>query len=119
MRIVYSTNSVTHVGGIERVTIAKANALSLIAGNEVWIVVTDNSGKTPVLPINPLVKVIDLHVRYFHNDKPGIMYAVKDAFTKRRVHAKRMETLLNDIRPDVVIATGTSEKYFLPFMSPL
>ena len=51
-RIVYCTNSICHPGGIQTVTITKANALAEIAGNEVWIVVTDNQRATPMLPIS-------------------------------------------------------------------
>lgn len=97
-------------------TIAKANALSRIAGNEVWIIVTDDSGNGPVLPVDPRVRVIDLGVRYFDNDRPGIMYALKDALTKRRRHQQLMTAQLEKIQPDVVISVGTSEKYFLPFI---
>ena len=39
MKIVYCTDSVCILGGVEIVTIVKANALAKIAGNEVWIVV--------------------------------------------------------------------------------
>ena len=43
MKIAYCTDSICYAGGIQRVTIAKANKLAL--KNEVWIIVTDNKDK--------------------------------------------------------------------------
>ena len=41
MKIVYCIDSVYLLGGMEKVTIVKANALAKIPSNEVWVVVTD------------------------------------------------------------------------------
>ena len=42
MKIVYCLNSVRGLVGIQKVTLVKANALAEIAGNEVYVIVTDN-----------------------------------------------------------------------------
>ena len=42
MKIVYCLNSIRYLGGIQRVTVVKANALAEIENNEVYIIVTDN-----------------------------------------------------------------------------
>lgn len=44
MRIAYCLNSIRYLGGIQRVTIVKANALADISDNEVYIIVSDNRG---------------------------------------------------------------------------
>ena len=113
MKIVYCTDSICYLGGIQRITIAKASALANIPGNEVWIVVTDNR-KDIVLPINPKVHVVNLNINYFEDDWKGKLYVLKGIFYKRRLHKKKLATVLNQIQPDIVIATGTSEKNFLP-----
>lgn len=41
MTITYCINSIKGIGGIQRVTIVKANALAEIPGNRVYIIVTD------------------------------------------------------------------------------
>lgn len=41
MKIVYAINSIRGLGGIQKVTILKANALADISQNEVYIIVTD------------------------------------------------------------------------------
>lgn len=112
MKIVYCTDSICYPGGIQTITIVKANALANIPGNEVWIVVTDNKQS----PLKPLVgvKLVDLDVNYYDNDWRGHFYVIKDVLLKRKIHKKRLWKVLDDIRPDVVISTGTSEKNFLP-----
>ena len=113
MKIVYCTDSICYAGGIQRITIAKANALSQIEGNEVWIIVTDNKQK-PVLPIDSKVHIIDLDINYFEDDWKSKFHILKGILIKRKQHQKRLENVLNQINPDIVISTGTSEKNFLP-----
>lgn len=116
MRIVYCTDSICYPGGIQTVTIAKANALAEIDGNEVWIVVTDNKRKT-VAKVSEKVHVVDLDVNYYEDDWKGYFYVLKGIFVKRKLHKKRLAEFLQRIQPDVVISTGTSEKYFLPTLT--
>lgn len=113
MKIVYCTDSICYAGGIQRITIAKANALSQIEGNEVWIIVTDNKQK-PVLPIDKKVHIIDLDINYFEDDWKSKFHILKGILIKRKQHHKKLENVLNQINPDIVISTGTSEKNFLP-----
>lgn len=113
MRIVYCTDSICYAGGIQRITISKANALSQIDENEVWIIVTDNKQK-PVLPIDKKVHIIDLGINYFEDDWKSRWHVIKGILVKRIQHKRKLEIVLNQINPDIVISTGTSEKNFLP-----
>jgi len=116
MRIVYCTDSVCYAGGIQRITVAKANALADIEGNEVWIVVTDNKRPKPVLPISGKVHLVDLDVNYYEDDWKSRLHVLKGIFVKRREHKRKLQQFLNTISPDIVISTGTSEKNFVPRM---
>ena len=116
MKIVYCTDTICYPGGIQRVTIAKANALADLPGNEVWIVVTDNKRLTPVLPVSEKVSVVDLRIDYYSNDWKSRWYILEGILIKRKRHRRELERFLNQINPDVVISTGTSEKYFLPLL---
>ena len=116
MKIVYCLNSISHMGGIARVTIAKANALVAIPGNEVWLCFTDvdESNPAPALPLSPAVHTIDLGIRYYADDQRGLYYRLREDTLLRRRHKKVLTKVLEDIQPDVVISVGQSEKYFLP-----
>jgi len=113
MRIVYCTDSVCYQGGIQCVTIAKANALAEIPGNQVWIIVADHL-KDSIAELNSKVQLLNLQVNYSEDDWKGKLYVLKGILIKRRIHKKRMKQVLSQIQPDIVISTGTSEKYFLP-----
>ena len=116
MNIVYCTDSVCFPGGIQRATIAKANALAEVRGNRVWIVVTDNQRPNPVLPISESVSLIDLGIEYYADDWKSKWNVLKGLYFKRRKHKRALRKFLNSIVPDILISTGTAEKYFLPHL---
>lgn len=111
MKIVYCIDAIYYLGGIELVTIAKANALAEIPGNQVWIAVADN--RYSAITRLRQVSVLDLAVHYYENDGKGYIHDLLDLWKKRKYHRQRLELLLNDINPDVVISTGLSARNFL------
>lgn len=117
MKIVYCLNSIRYLGGIQRVTIVKANALAEIEGNEVYVVVTDNKEGKIVHQLSPKVHLIDLDINYFYRDteRSRILNYMVVAY-KNKKHYSALKRFLTDIKPDVVISVGTSEKYLLPAM---
>ncbi|MBE6272544.1 MAG: glycosyltransferase family 4 protein [Bacteroides sp.] len=114
MKIVYCINSIRYWGGIQKVTIVKANALADISSNDVYIVVTDNKKGILTEPLSPKVHLIDLEINYFHDDWKGRLYTLKGIFSKYRKHKRKLTEILNIIQPDIVISTGLSEKFILP-----
>ena len=111
MKIVYCTDSICYPGGIQNITITKANGLAQM-GHQVWIIVTDNK-YPPLHPVDPKVQVINLDINYFEDDWKSRFYVIKSILIKRKKHKKAISKLLNEIKPNVVISTGTSEKNFL------
>ena len=109
MRIVYLTDSVSEIGGLQCVTVLKVNALADIPGNEVWLVLTDNS-KSHFHSISEKVHVIDLAVNYYEDDWKSNINVLKGIVFKRLKHKRLLREILPSIKPDVVISTGTSEK---------
>lgn len=115
MKIVYCTDSICYPGGIQTVTITKANELSKIDGNEVWIIVTDNK-REPIENIEKNVHLIDLDINYYEDDYKSKWHILKGIFIKRKQHKNKLRNILNDIGPDIIVSTGTSEKFFLPYI---
>lgn len=114
MKIVYCINAICYLGGMEMVTIVKANALAEIPDNEVYIIVADNQSSFRVHPLSPKVHLVDLQINYYQDggiSKPALLRSI---IAKRRLHKKRLANTLREINPDIVISTGHSEKYFLP-----
>lgn len=113
MKIVYCLNSIRYLGGIQRVTIVKANALADRPENEVYIIVTDNEKGLFVESLSPKVYLIDLAVNYYSDDWKSKWNVLKGIFIKRREHKKRLTQELRTIKPDIVVSVGQSEKNFL------
>lgn len=117
MKIVYCVNSIRFTGGIQRVTVVKANALAEVAGNEVYIVVTDNKAGSLVHEVSPKVHVIDLDINYHEGDRDRSFIANNFVHhSKRLAHRKVLKRFLVELRPDVVISVGTAEKFMLASM---
>ena len=88
MKIVYCINSVYLSGGMERITLVKANALARIPGNEVWVVVTD-AQQEPIIPLQG-THLVDLGVKYFEVTN-GIMGILKKKTIAQKTFGKISE----------------------------
>lgn len=113
MRIVYFINSICHLGGRESITIAKANALAEIEGNEVWIMVSDNQ-RDPIYPLNSRVHLVHLGINYYDNDYKGRLYVWYNMLVRPHAHKKAAKKALEVVQPDVIVSTSHAEKFFLP-----
>ena len=112
MKIAYCIDTITALGGIERVTIAKANALADVENNTVYLVVTSNRG-IPVLPVNPKIKIIDLKVNYFEDYGKSPYQIYWTLYQKRKEHKKKLTLFIKEKQPDILISTNNSEKHFI------
>lgn len=106
MKIVYSTESVTRNGGIQTVTIVKANTLAEIEGNEVYIIVPHINGVTP-RPISPRVRLINLDIQDY-------WVSVWRQPARNRKYKRLLQNELEKIGPDIVVSTGLQDRNFLP-----
>ena len=118
MKIVYCINSIRLLGGIERVTVVKANALAEVPGNEVYIaVLTDKKGCYTEMP-SPKVKVVDLDAEFFPNGSPRSRIAyVWQSLKYAKAYQRKLSAFLHELNPDVVVSVGHAEFYLLPKIS--
>lgn len=117
MKIAYCVNSIRYLGGIQRVTVVKANALAEIPGNEVYILATDNKAGPVVQELSPKVHLIDLDINYYNkNEERSVLTNMIVGLAKGIPHKRALKRTLREINPDVVISVGMSEKYMLTSM---
>ena len=117
MRIVYCIDNPYRIGGIERVTIVKANALANIEGNEIWIV-TPHKKEKQVFPIDEKVIVVSLDINYYNHDwEMNRFQQLHNIWKKKKEHKRKLKEVLNTVNPDIVISTGGLEKSILPSLS--
>ena len=113
MKIVYCIDSINGIGGIQHVTLEKANALAEYDSNTVWILFADHSGNQ-IFPLSPKVHKIDLNINYYKDDWKSRWHVLKGILVRRRKHKRALKKALNRIQPDIVISVGQSEKNLLP-----
>ena len=115
MKIVYCINSIRVLGGIERVTVVKANALAEVPDNEVYIaVLSDKKGSYTETP-SPKVKVVDLNAEFFPNGLPHSRIAyVWQSIKQSKAYRQKLADFLHRVNPDVVVSVGHTEFYHLP-----
>ena len=113
MKIVYCTDKIDVIGGVERITVEKANALSHIKGNKVYIVVAYNRNP-PHFPVEKGVEVINLDVRFHDCYSRNPLVWVPFYLKKKKEHRKKLKDTLLSISPDVIISTGQVLNSFLP-----
>ncbi len=117
MKIVYCTNSLGTRGGIERVTITKANALAEIESNEVYVVFTDAKGFPETIhPLSPKVKTVNLNVGHWNDHYTSFWQRLFVPKWKLFKHWVRLQRFVNQVHPDVIVSVGQSEKYILPLL---
>ena len=116
MKIAYVLDDMDAAGGIQAVTRAKAAALAAIPGNEV-VLVTANDSRQTASTLPQGVRVVHLGVNYYEDDWKGFLYVLKGILVRRRRHAVALRNVLDELKPDIVISVGQSEKFMIPRLS--
>ncbi len=120
MKILICTNSLGAKGGLEKVTIVKANALADIAGHEVAVCYTDK-GTYPedtIHPLSPKVRVYDLGVPFWDLYPLSLKNLLVTAPRKFIAMRRALRRVIADFSPDVVITTGSYEKFGVASLNP-
>lgn len=114
MRIVYCLDNVYSLGGIARITLVKANALSKIEGNSIFICVLDEK-YVPQMQINDEINVVNLGVIYQESGTSRLMIHLKNTLAKF-LHYISLYKNLNKIQPDIVVSTGQKGTHLLQWI---
>ena len=113
MNIVYCIDDLSVIGGIERVTVIKANGLSTIPGNKVYIFVVNND-EVPAFELSPSVHLIDIGVKYTWNPARHAIFNYIDSWKLKKTHKTKLEEMLNEVSPDIVVSIGNTNRHILP-----
>ena len=113
MKIMYVSKVFAAWGGFERVWTDKMNALSDIPGNEVCLVTTDQGAHKVQYPLNKNIHHIDLNIRFVQQyQHQGLKrYWVHQKLI--RLFQRKMKTLLEVEKPDVLVSTASEFVDFL------
>lgn len=114
MKIVYCIPQLYRPGGIERIVTIKSNSLAEVYGYDVTIIVADQKGKVPFYELSDKVKVVDLGLDYDGTLIMPIWKRVLIRYKLHKLHKAKLERVLLEQHPDIVISTFTHEASFLP-----
>lgn len=113
MKIVYLYTALVTVGGADRVVTEKANYLAETLGHDVYIITDSQNGRKPVFPLSDKVKHIDLNINFDKQYHHGLAVRAYYYFSLMRLYKKRLTSLLDEIKADIVITTLGRDLDFL------
>lgn len=112
MKIIYNIAGLYNAGGMERVLTNKANYLAGV-GHQVIIVTTDQKSRKPYFDLNEAVAQIDLNINYDSIQGLGVVSKVMAYRRKQRLHKSKLETVLKELKGDIVISMFDHDVSFL------
>ncbi|MFD2557054.1 glycosyltransferase family 4 protein [Sphingobacterium tabacisoli] len=112
MKIIYNIAGLYNAGGMERVLTNKANYLAG-AGHQVIIVTTDQKSRNPYFDLNEAVEQIDLNINYDSIQRLGLVSKVIAYRRKQRLHKSKLESVLKELKGDIVISMFDHDVSFL------
>ena len=115
MKILYCIAGTRHSGGMERVLANKANWL-VQHGYEVMIVTTDQQGEPPFFALDKRISCYDLGIGYEENNGKSFLNKLIQYPIKQFRHKKRLNTLLQQLKPDITVSMMCNDVSFLPKM---
>ena len=115
MKILYCIAGTRHSGGMERVLANKANWL-VQHGYEVMIVTTDQQGEPPFFALDKRISCYDLGIGYEENNGKSFLNKLIHYPIKQFKHKKRLNTLLQQLKPDITVSMMCNDVSFLPKM---
>lgn len=114
LKIVYCILGLSNPGGMERVLLNKVRWICDNTGWEVVVVTTDQRGREPFYRFPEKVRFIDLDVNYTDDNSKGIVGKTSGYLKKRRLHRKRLSSLLKAEKPDITVSLFPCESSFIP-----
>lgn len=104
MKIYYIYTAIVTKGGADRIIVEKANWLAE-HGYEIAIVTDTQLGREPAFPLSPKVQLIDLAIDFSKEYGHNFMIRTYLYYKLMHQYRRKVESLLMNNRPDIVIST--------------
>lgn len=109
MKIVYILKSFAMKAGVERVMSDKLNWLAE-QGYEVTMVTYEQGQHPHAFPLHSSIRFLDLGTCFYKIERYNMLKRIFMFFKLRRLFRSRLQALLNDVQPDVLVSTTYSIK---------
>lgn len=114
MKLIFCMADVYNPGGMERVLLNKLRWWACRGDCELMLVTTDQGDRPPFYEFPSEVKMVDLGINYKADNGRNPVMKILSYFRKRRIHRKRLESLLMKEKADIVVSLFPSESSFIP-----
>ena len=111
MKLVYCLDSLSTLGGVQCVTITKANAFAQNPANRVWIISCFDDSKQSCIPISNRIGLRRINYELSWRFPWNLIQLP----IKRVSLIKKLQKTLCQIEPDIVISTGGLDQWLVPF----
>ena len=107
MKLLYILKSFASKAGTERVVSDKINYLAE-AGYDITLVTYEQGNHSLAFALHPSVRVLDLETRFFEVSRQPLYKKPFSLFLLRRKFRARLQNVVDEILPDVIISTTYS-----------
>lgn len=114
MKLIYCIRALYNPGGMERVLLNKVTYLVGKSGWDIMVVTTDQKGRPTFYAFPKGVKMVDLGINYSDDNSRPVLGKIVGYLWRRRMHKKRLSTLLKKEKADIVVSLYPSESSFIP-----
>ena len=104
MKILYILKSYAAKGGEERVMADKMNYLAE-HGYEITLITSEQGEHELAYPLHPNIKHFDINTRFFTITNLPLIKKLCSLQTMRRQYVKRMTTIVEELKPDIMTST--------------
>lgn len=116
MKVVYCIAGTYNSGGMERVLANKANWL-VQNGYEVYILTTDQKGRSSFFKFDPRIRFYDLGINYEENNGKSFLNKLIHYPFKQWKHRRALQKLLPELKADVVMSMFCNDAAILPMIN--
>lgn len=113
MRIIYCIPGCYNSGGMERVLSIKANYLTDVLGHEVIIITSSQKCRNNYYDFSSKIKFYDLGINYDDLICMSLFKKVFYTYKKKIRHKNKLQSLLYELKADIVVSMFTHEMSFL------
>lgn len=105
MKILFVIDKMQNYAGIERILSCKMNYITEKMSHNVFLTTYDQQSKDLPFQLNENITYYPIHVNIPLRDKMSFLYWLKAYYQTRNQFKRHFSSLLNKIRPDIVICT--------------
>lgn len=109
MKFIYLIKSYAMKAGVERVMSDKMNYLAA-RGHAITLVTYEQGSHPQAFPLHESIRHVDLGTRFFEIEKYGLVRRLPLLSRLRRVFKDRLQSIVDEVQPDVIVSTTYSAK---------